>query len=290
MYDPHQPRIPKHHHGGGRWTRDGYGLLSDLGALHPPLRHPWELGGSNGEEAADLYLPGDLDRMRPERGAQYAFLGRDLFRQAIAEAARRSSAALAAGLALFEAWSSRNDRHRQAIATFRAREFVADENGLIILDDVQSPDRETVLKLCKNLEKVEQFLDEVLKQNPPKSGETNQQYGTRIHKELEHKIKKDRENGSGMDAEVSFAVDKPDAPYGTRGSIRVDVIEYLKAGNVCVYDFKTGNAILRPGRMQEIAEMIFKAHKKEPKGPSKIWHITVTQVREGQGRSSQNRQ
>ena len=35
MFDPNQPRIPKHHHGGGRWTRGGYGMLSDLGMLHP---------------------------------------------------------------------------------------------------------------------------------------------------------------------------------------------------------------------------------------------------------------
>ena len=35
MFDPNQPRIPKHHHGGGRWTRGGYGMLSDVGMLRP---------------------------------------------------------------------------------------------------------------------------------------------------------------------------------------------------------------------------------------------------------------
>ena len=33
MYDPNQPRIPEGHHGGGRWTRGGYGYLSDVGKL-----------------------------------------------------------------------------------------------------------------------------------------------------------------------------------------------------------------------------------------------------------------
>ena len=31
MYDPNQPRIPEGHHGGGRWTRGGYGYLSEYG-------------------------------------------------------------------------------------------------------------------------------------------------------------------------------------------------------------------------------------------------------------------
>jgi hypothetical protein len=36
LYNPNQPRIPKHHSGGGRWTRDGYGFLSDLAELRAP--------------------------------------------------------------------------------------------------------------------------------------------------------------------------------------------------------------------------------------------------------------
>ena len=39
MYDPNQPRIPEGHHGGGRWTRGGYGFLSDVGKLPPPSQH-----------------------------------------------------------------------------------------------------------------------------------------------------------------------------------------------------------------------------------------------------------
>jgi hypothetical protein len=35
MFDPNQPRIPKHHPGGGRWTRGGYGMLSDVNMLAP---------------------------------------------------------------------------------------------------------------------------------------------------------------------------------------------------------------------------------------------------------------
>ena len=87
-------------------------------------------------------------------------------------------------------------------------------------------------------------MDEVLKNTPPKPGETNSEYGTRIHKELELAIR-NRKEFRGMRAEVSFAVDKPDAKYGTAGSIRVDVIEDFGNGTACIYDYKLGKAILR---------------------------------------------
>ena len=79
MYDPNQPRIPEGHHGGGRWTRGGYGYLSDVGALPPPsLRDDETPRAPDGwdRQPDDLYLPSDLDRMRPARGDQYARGGR----------------------------------------------------------------------------------------------------------------------------------------------------------------------------------------------------------------------
>jgi len=79
MYDPNQPRIPEGHHGGGRWTRGGYGYLSDVGKLPPPAsptdgapRAPDAWDG----QPDDLYLLSDLDRLRPVRGDQYALAGR----------------------------------------------------------------------------------------------------------------------------------------------------------------------------------------------------------------------
>ena len=71
MYDPHQPRIPEGHHGGGRWTRGGYGYLSDVGKLPLPLQQaegaPRAPDAWDGQPD-DLYLLSDLDRGSRVRG------------------------------------------------------------------------------------------------------------------------------------------------------------------------------------------------------------------------------
>jgi hypothetical protein len=47
--------------------------------------------------------------------------------------------------------------------------------------------------------------------------------------------------------------------YGRKGTVRFDVLENRPdAGTVCVYDLKTGERGLLPGRYQEIARSVFK--------------------------------
>ena len=79
MYDPNQPRIPEGHHGGGRWTRGGYGFLSDVGKLPPPSQHAGDgppAPDAWDREPEDLYLLSDLDRLPFKRSnPQYAFAG-----------------------------------------------------------------------------------------------------------------------------------------------------------------------------------------------------------------------
>ena len=127
-------------------------------------------------------------------------------------------------------------------------------------------------------------MDEVLKNTPPKPRETNSQYGTRIHKKLERAIE-ESDDFPGMKPEVSFTVDKPDARYGTDGSIRVDVIEDFGNGTACIYDYKLGKAVLRPGRMLDIAQKTFESQRAISKDdPGKIRRIIMTEVRRKQQR------
>ena len=184
-------------------------------------------------------------------------------------------------LTAFAGLSALNSPERQAVIVFRSREFATNDEGLIILEQVSDLDRETVAteRYCPNLKKIENLMDEVLKNTPPKPGETNSEYGTRIHKELELAIR-NRKEFRGMRAEVSFAVDKPDAKYGTAGSIRVDVIEDFGNGTACIYDYKLGKAILRPGRMLDIAKKTFELQRAISKDdPRKIRRIIMTEVR-----------
>ena len=290
MYDPNQPRIPEGHHGGGRWTRGGYGYLSDVGKLPLPLQQaegaPRAPDAWDGQPD-DLYLLSDLDRLRPVRGDQYALLDnhKPPTRISLAALLRHAGAALASAVAAFEAWSRRDNRDQQTVATFRARVFSTDESGLIILPEgIQTLDRQTVIdKHCPRLEIIERLLDETLKDHPQDKGESNSNYGIRIHKLLEWKINKyqDDEKFQGLKAELMVSDDGK--------SVRLDVFEDLGDGRACVYDYKIGKfAKLEPGRMLEIANKTFAARKAPGKeiASTPIWRIVVTQVKPGQGKST----
>jgi len=79
------------------------------------------------------------------------------------------------------------------------------------------------------------------------------QHGTAVHENLKAQIK-------GLDdpnfvAETSY-LKSVDAGYGTRGSVRIEVLENVGNGIVCVYDIKTGRAGLSAARSAEIASEV----------------------------------
>ncbi|MBI3435544.1 MAG: hypothetical protein HY056_10775 [Proteobacteria bacterium] len=51
-----------------------------------------------------------------------------------------------------------------------------------------------------------------------------------------------------------------DENYGTKNSIRIDVLENVGDGTVCLYDIKTGQRGLSLPRTTEIATNAFKAY------------------------------
>ena len=93
-------------------------------------------------------------------------------------------------------------------------------------------------------------------------------YGTSVHWRLHDQIKDLNKKGEEkLHSEVSYLKtlaetgEKPDkVNYGTKGSIRVDVLENTDNGTVCVYDIKTGLSGLYPGRSLEIARAVHKYH------------------------------
>ncbi len=82
------------------------------------------------------------------------------------------------------------------------------------------------------------------------------QFGTKVHTRLKQLI--DNRYDPNFRAEVSYAGEEEDADYGESGSIRVDVLERLGNGVVCVYDIKTGNRGLEGPRMTTIARKVLK--------------------------------
>jgi hypothetical protein len=48
--------------------------------------------------------------------------------------------------------------------------------------------------------------------------------------------------------------------YGIKDSVRIDVLENVRNGTVCVYDIKTGRSGLTAGRAREIAQRVFDSY------------------------------
>jgi hypothetical protein len=83
-----------------------------------------------------------------------------------------------------------------------------------------------------------------------------QQFGTAVHTHL--KLQIDRLANPNFRAEVSrIKIQEVEARYGRQGSVRIDVLENVGDGTVCVYDIKTGQSGLGARRMAEIAQNAF---------------------------------
>lgn len=54
---------------------------------------------------------------------------------------------------------------------------------------------------------------------------------------------------------------KARAEYGTKATLRIDVLERLSNNTVCVYDIKTGKSGLSPARIREIAQAVYRRYQ-----------------------------
>jgi len=99
-----------------------------------------------------------------------------------------------------------------------------------------------------------------------RGGMTPQQWGTAVHKRVEDQIKVLKEQAPNeyrdIDAEISIDPEHPkeQIPRGRPGSTRLDVLEEVKPGLVCVYDVKTGNAELTTSRVNHIAALVLRRY------------------------------
>jgi hypothetical protein len=73
-------------------------------------------------------------------------------------------------------------------------------------------------------------------------------YGTLVHSEFAAEVEALEGDFS---TEVSY-LDGNEVPYGTQGSVRLDVVEGPTDAPTAVYDLKTGSAVLTPSRIAEI--------------------------------------
>jgi hypothetical protein len=165
--------------------------------------------------------------------------------------------ALEAGLAFYTWLSARNGRDSQAIITFNASEFRPDGRGELDLSDVKLLDRDRVDAACPRLGEVQERTDaatDAIRRSgrylPPA------EFGTAVHTNLKKQI---QDLGDPrFRAEVSYLKNQEEN-YGRKDSIRIDVLEDVGDGTVCVYDIKTGRRGLSVARTAEIATNVFNA-------------------------------
>jgi hypothetical protein len=74
-------------------------------------------------------------------------------------------------------------------------------------------------------------------------------YGTKVHSAFEREVNALGKND--VHTEVSY-LNGQVVPYGTKGSVRLDVVNGPVNAPTAVYDLKTGSAILTPARVQQI--------------------------------------
>ena len=165
--------------------------------------------------------------------------------------------AIEAGLAFYTWLSARNGRGSQAIITFNASEFKPDGRGELDLSDVKLLDRDKVDAACPRLDEVQDRTD-VAADAIRRSGRylPPAEFGTAVHSHLKKQI--EALDDPDFRAEVSYVKNKEEN-YGRKDSIRIDVLENVGDGTVCVYDIKTGRRGLSVARTAEIAMNVFKA-------------------------------
>ena len=222
-------------------------------------RHAFGSEQFHGDLCGRKYADQPREPAGTPEGGQFASAGGGSPKVRVAFAGPAATAARATvqlGLMLYTQMSAQNGRGKRAIVTFRAQKFETG-SGTLDLQNTQNLDRDEVRQVCPRLEEVQQRTDRAATSVKELGRSLSpQQYGTAVHENLKQQIK--ALSDPNLIAEESFLKSKAEARYGSKGSVRVDVLENVGNGNVCVYDVKTGESKLDRWRMKEIAENVFR--------------------------------
>lgn len=222
-YDPNQPRVPKGHEGGGRWTRQGESRVQ-LAFVPPPV---WPL-------AARVIIEG----IRAALGLYSLLSLHNSFRRK----------------ALIEFDFNARDYEGEG------GRIIPKQPTLLEYNDVTNVCRRLPDVQALTDEATRRARADFIKQG--RTNVRAADFGTAVHTNLKRLINGDDPNSVkdvNFRAEVSFLKNREEN-YGRKGSIRIDVYERREDGTVCVYDIKTGKSGLSPRRMDEIAKNVLKVY------------------------------
>ena len=171
------------------------------------------------------------------------------------------------GLGLYDWLSSTEDFDQHTVALFSAREYVRGAGADFVLGSVRRLERDEVDDFCPRYGEVQARTDEAVETVRRRGALdlTPQAFGTAVHLRLKQQI--EALHDPNFRAEVSLlkslaasnGESRPDtqiAPYGRANSVRIDVLENVGNGLVCVYDIKTGRQTLASGRSKELMRAV----------------------------------
>jgi hypothetical protein len=167
------------------------------------------------------------------------------------------------------AWlASRDGPDRTAVLSLPTAKYQLGPAGKLERIWVGQLTDEQVKAACPKYPTVRKETDNAAKTTNRNDYRSAAEYGTVVHTKLAEAIGK---NDPNFRPEVSFlkTLDEtgkvPDkTSYGTKGSVRIDVLENTNSGRVCVYDIKTGKSGLSPSRIAEIAQAVYLRYPEAP--------------------------
>jgi hypothetical protein len=271
MYNRDQPRIPKHHHGGGRWTRDSYGLLSDLGMPRPPKDDDENAQQTLADLPRYAWMRDPQERERPV--SDPAWSGRPPVQDPAAGAGAAGggwslldwlrggiSAAEARGWDEYERLSEQNNPDQHAAITFKVGQYRRGLANRLRFDGVERLTRDEILKLCGKFDEAQKLLNKAARLVGDRDNyDSDAAYGRAVHAELTELIR--RKPQYGLDAELSFVFEGlKDVPRGTKDSVRPDAKQKEEGEDetLCFLDAKTLNQRLRPAYMRKVANYVLR--------------------------------
>jgi hypothetical protein len=165
-------------------------------------------------------------------------------------------AGVTAAITLHNWMSSKNDDAGAAVLAFKANEYGTGGEPKLEPEWVGRVSRDQVDAACPRHGEVQERTDAAAVRAQREGNYYNAAtYGTAVHSLLKQDI--DTLADRDFRAEVSLMKSDPKVHYGIRGSIRVDVLENVGNGTVCVYDIKTGERGLSLPRSKEIAGEVY---------------------------------
>ena len=190
------------------------------------------------------------DGAEPEAFVQPA---RSPLRQAAETVVERT---LEAAATLYAVLSEQNNRNSQTLFVGPASEYKPSEGADAVPIWVGKVDQSDLDVACPRNGEVQTLADETAARVRKSGGCVSEQdFGNKVDLLIAREV--NSRNDSNFIAEKSYNYSgRPYIPYGTAGSIRVDVLERSAPSTVCIYDHKVGKSGLGPRRAVEIVSMV----------------------------------